>query len=414
MVDFFSNVPDIVIDTILEKLPIRMAAQTSVLSKQWRQAWLSLQHLRFDSGFQEQQKNKDGSCDWRKNSRIISSILLHHRGHVRDFILYVPDDADEDHMNLSQWISFLSQNGIQKVIISNWDCKVFITPYIFRCSDLVYLSLGNFSLNPPPSCFHGFPKLTYLSLVDFKFSRPNIFLSLIENCKMLATLRLDTWSGMDHVVIDSPRLQTLIIKGEFDSLAFRNVRSLKSISLCLKTMPKKVLTVETVDAINHLASSCQLQSIHFEGYLCQLLAAGGAVRSPPVTFNHLNELRLSNLNLSKFDVFRYLLSMIECCPYIKKLDISVIPGEKVGLGGHIFDLNYKYKLDRLRVVNIEGITGSSAELKLVEYVLAISASLENLFFKSGKCDTDSERKMSRALMRFPRASPKASLVCLDT
>ncbi|XP_074274754.1 F-box/FBD/LRR-repeat protein At1g13570-like [Silene latifolia] len=137
------------------------------------------------------------------------------------------------------------------------------------------------------------------------------------------------------------------------------------------------------------------------------------MRSPSVTFNHLNELCLSDLNLSKFAHFRYLLSMIKCCPYIKKLDISVIQDSKYARQ-HILDFDYNYKLDHLYEVNIEHITGSSAELKLVEYLLAISVVLKNVFFKSVNCDTtELQLKMSKTLMEFPRASPKARLLFLE-
>ncbi|XP_074274743.1 F-box/FBD/LRR-repeat protein At1g13570-like [Silene latifolia] len=408
--DFFGNVPDLVIDKILENLPIRMASQTSVLSKLWRHGWLSLERLNFGFDFQKQQKNKDGSCNWQKSSLIISSILFHHNGPVRDFCLYVPNDADGAQTNLSQWISFLAKNGVQRITIDNSDGHI-ITSYIFWCNELVYLQLANFSLNSPPTCFHGFPKLKHLELRNVEFTEQNTFCSLIENCRMLVTLKLDDWLGMDHVVIDAPSIQTLILNGDFESLAFRNVRNLKNVSMCLKKMPEKLITVETVDSVNLLASSCQLKSIEFNGHLCKFLAAGGIIGSPPVTFNNLDKLYLCNLDLSDFAILRYVLSMIECCPYIKNFYISVIPGKNVGQ--HIFDFNHKYKLDHLREVNIKGITGSSVELKLVEYLLAISASLENLFFQSGKCENDSELKMSRALMRFPRASTKASLVCLE-
>ncbi|XP_074274734.1 F-box/FBD/LRR-repeat protein At1g13570-like isoform X2 [Silene latifolia] len=411
MKDFFENAPDLVIGKILENLPIRMAAQASVLSKKWRHAWLSLENLIFDSDFQKQQENEDGSCNWRKSSRIISRILLHHNGPIHSFDLYVPEDADEDHMNLSQWISFLSKNGVQMITITHWDSKMYIPSNIFRCSELVYLELANCTLNPPPTCFHGFPKLKYLELVNVEFTNQNIFCSLIENCRMLVTLILVDWVGIDHFVIDAPSLQTLIIIGDFESLAFRNVSSLESISMGLRKMPEILVTVEIADAINLLASSCQLQCISFDDHLCKIFAAGGLIRSSSVTFNQLQELRLINISLGKFRVLRDVLSMIESCPYIKKLIILVTSGKNVGQ--HMVDFNYNYKLDHLQEVYIEGITGSSAELKLVEYLLAISPVLENMFFYSGKLGIESEPKMLRALMGFPRASPKARLLFLE-
>ncbi|XP_074274748.1 F-box/FBD/LRR-repeat protein At1g13570-like [Silene latifolia] len=407
-VDYFSNAPDIVIDKILESMPIRMAARTSVLSKQWRHAWLSLEKLNFDAGFWAVTKD-NSNVDWRKGSQIISGILLCHSGPVHEFDLNLPCEAC---MTYRHWISFLSKNGVRKIVIRNCYLKMAITTPIFWCSELVHLELSAFNLNPPPTDFIGFPNLKHLVLAEVKFITQSSFSSLIGNCRMLETLKLVNWSGMDHIVIDAPSLQTLVLNGDFQSLAFGNLRSLKSISVCLKTMPKNhTTTVATIDAVNLLASSCQLRYIKFDGHLCKLFAAGGNIRSSSVTFNNLHGLCLSNLDLSNFDAFRYLLSMVECCPYIKKLDISVISSQNVGQ--NIVDFNYNYKLDHLREVIISGITGSSAELKLVEYLLAISTVLENLFLKCGKLGIDSKLKMSSALMGFPRASPKARLLFLE-
>ncbi|XP_074274740.1 F-box/FBD/LRR-repeat protein At1g13570-like isoform X2 [Silene latifolia] len=408
MEDLISNVPDIVIDKILEKLPIRKAAQTSVLSKQWRHTWLSLKSLIFDHNFRKELKYNAETSNRREFCLIISSILLHHNGPVHDFVLSI---LGCDLTNHSQWISFLSKNGVRKIVIINWGDTMDLTSYIFRCTELVHLELYNFNLNPPPTDFTGFPYLKHLELLYINFTKQNSLHSLIRSCKMLATLKLDNWSGMDHIVIDAPSLQTLILIGDFESLAFGNVRSLKSISLHLTKMPKKLVTVETIDAVNLLASSSQLQTIQFGGYLCQFLAEGGIIRSPPDTFNHLDKLCLTYLDLSDYVVFSYLLAMIECCPCIKKLDISVIPDKNVG--PHILDYNYKYnyKLNHLLEISIKGITGSIVELKLVEYLLVISVVLENMFFEFGNVGIESELKMSKALMRFPRASTKASLVC---
>ncbi|XP_074274741.1 F-box/FBD/LRR-repeat protein At1g13570-like [Silene latifolia] len=411
MGDFFENAPDIVIGKILENLPINLAAQTSVLSKRWRCAWLSLKSLIFDRDFWKELR-MNGSYDYQKFSLTISNILLHHRGSVHDFCLHILHDASRDRTNHSEWISFLSKNGVRKItIISYWYKKMDITSYIFWCRELVSLELKGFRLCPPPTDFSGFPNLKHLVLENIHFKQ-NIFSNLIENCRMLETLILVEWSGMDHIVIDAPSLQTLVLNGHFESLAFRNIRSLRSISMGLKILPDKLVTAATIDVVNLLASSCQLQYIKFDGHLCKLFAAGGIIRSSSVSFNHVHELCLINLSLSEFGVLRDLLSLIECCPNIKKLDISVISGENENenVGQQISDFNYNYKLDDLREVKIKGIIGSIVELKLVEYLLAISPVLENLFFKSDRISIESELKMSRALMGFPRASTKARLL----
>ncbi|KMT03247.1 hypothetical protein BVRB_8g197910 isoform B [Beta vulgaris subsp. vulgaris] len=80
---------------------------------------------------------------------------------------------------------------------------------------------------------------------------------------------------------------------------------------------------------------------------------------------------------------------------------------------HKFDYNEDYKLGHLLKVIITGITGSSAEFKLIEYVLATSVVLEELFFMCDSLDPSSELKVSRELLQLPRASPKAKLVWFE-
>ncbi|KNA05873.1 hypothetical protein SOVF_186270 isoform B, partial [Spinacia oleracea] len=81
-----------------------------------------------------------------------------------------------------------------------------------------------------------------------------------------------------------------------------------------------------LDSLKDLATSCELQHLQFRGLLCQV---------KPNT-----------------DVFQ-----------------------------HKIDFNDNYKLSHLSRVKFTGITGSSAELKLIEYVLAISEALENFLYK---------------------------------
>lgn len=80
---------------------------------------------------------------------------------------------------------------------------------------------------------------------------------------------------------------------------------------------------------------------------------------------------------------------------------------------HKFEYNKDYKLGRLLKVLVTGLTGSSAELELIKFVLAISVVLEELSFKCCDLDPISELKMSRELLELPRASSKAKLVCLE-
>ncbi|KAK9676095.1 hypothetical protein RND81_11G053400 [Saponaria officinalis] len=310
-------------------------------------------------------------------------------------------------MNHGQWLCYLSKNNIRKIVIRNSYRCMKINSFIFWCNELEHLELDFFTLSPPPTGFSGYRNLKHLELVNIIFSEENVFCSLFANCTMLASLRLEDWRGMSHMVIDVPSLKTLILKGYLEGLAFRNVCNLESVSMSLDS---GLMTDDIKDVVNILANSCKIQFIDFGGDMSEFLVAGG-IKKPPVAFNYLNELCLSDLNFSEFGVSRYVLDMVDCCPNIKKLNIIVVEGGN--LEQHELDYNYSIKLNHLLEVKIEGITGSSAELKLIEYLLAISVVLEKLFFTFEYLHRKSEVKLYRELMGFPRASTKARLICLE-
>lgn len=74
--------------------------------------------------------------------------------------------------------------------------------------------------------------------------------------------------------------------------------------------------------------------------------------------------------------------------------------------------NNNCELKHLVKVKITGISGSSPELKLIEYLLSIASKLEKLEFEC--ClDPKPELEVTRDLLEFPRASPNAKLICLN-
>lgn len=59
--DVISSMPDIVINKILDRLPIQEAVRTCILSKDWRYKWKILSQLVFDkefNGFLQATKNE--------------------------------------------------------------------------------------------------------------------------------------------------------------------------------------------------------------------------------------------------------------------------------------------------------------------------------------------------------------------
>ncbi|XP_021725015.1 uncharacterized protein LOC110692316 [Chenopodium quinoa] len=182
--------------------------------------------------------------------------------------------------------------------------------------------------------------------------------------------------------------------------------------MCLSLSPMENTTyLETVRAILTFAMPpVRLQYLRFDGHLCKFLAAG-CFKKLTQTFSHLRILCLTKLDLDDFNVFCFTINMVQNCPYIKYLELSSITPNKSVLQ-HKFDYDNNFKLRHLLKAKITGITGSSAELKLVEYIVGISVKLTRFLFKCNNLDPSSELKVLRELLQLPRASKKAKLVCL--
>ncbi|XP_056697357.1 F-box/FBD/LRR-repeat protein At1g13570-like [Spinacia oleracea] len=348
--DLISNLPPIATEKIMKRLPIRMAARMSVLSTEWKNNWLSLRHLVFDQTFWEV---------------------------IRDpqpvYIYGAAAEAEKVSRIVSNIL--LHHNGpLQKFY--------FFCPLYVKGEYLMKLKLRRFVLNPPPRDFKGFADLRSLELFMVKCD-PDIFGSLVAGPR-LTLLKLEHCIGFEHLIIDIPSLKTLVIKGAFPYLSFENVV--------------------------RLATCCKLQHLEFWG-LCQFSAAGGVAKSFPLKFNYLSKLCLISLNLGRIDVYHFGFGMIQSCPCIKELEISLTSNKNTLVPKLEYDDNFK--LPHLRKVRVMGIKGSLAELKFIEYVLAISVVLEKFFFEFGYLeDANSKNLVLMNLLQLPRASPKVQLVCL--
>ncbi|KAJ0612071.1 putative F-box domain-containing protein [Helianthus annuus] len=74
--DIITNLPDDLINPILERLPVKDAVRTSVLSKRWRYRWTTMRTLDFHFGFSGQFLNI-GAYQHNGFIRVISQIMCY-------------------------------------------------------------------------------------------------------------------------------------------------------------------------------------------------------------------------------------------------------------------------------------------------------------------------------------------------
>ncbi|XP_048490796.1 F-box/FBD/LRR-repeat protein At1g13570-like [Beta vulgaris subsp. vulgaris] len=254
--DMISSMPTEVTDRIMKRLPLKMAAKMSMLSRIWRRNWLSHRYLVFDKAFWEEH-SKNGKFDWLNISKIISNILLFHNGAVQLFHLYIPEEGGYKDMslNISQWISFLSRVGVKKICISNRSGRRLTIPsHIYACKELVKLRIEFYVLVGPPCEFKGFAHLRNLELVNVDLERVNV--ELDELLGTTIKILIASCPRLTGLVINVSRIQT------FDLPILRTLRS--------RPFLADILSWTLVSDIKILMGSSELQCLQLGGKMCQV------------------------------------------------------------------------------------------------------------------------------------------------
>ncbi|CAK9184633.1 unnamed protein product [Ilex paraguariensis] len=197
--NIFSTLPDNITEIILKCLPLRDAARTSILSREWRYRWITIPVIVFDRWLplelQESQKFKT----------IFYQVLLLHKGPILKFTLSVRGLRSCPDIN--HWILFLSKNNVQEFTLCIYEGDPHILPsHLFTFRQLRHLNLSNCVFKPLPT-FEGFSRLVSL-LFSGVIIVPERFVWLISNSPELEQFWWDGCTEFDCLEIDAPRLKT--------------------------------------------------------------------------------------------------------------------------------------------------------------------------------------------------------------
>ncbi|KAJ0445007.1 putative F-box domain, leucine-rich repeat domain superfamily, F-box-like domain superfamily [Helianthus annuus] len=202
--DFITNMPDNVVTNILDRLPLRDAVRTSILSRNWRLKWTMLSQIVITASF----FGYLSQTSYINNRvRVIDRILLHVRGAITKFFLSIDEVIDDEDIN--HWILFLSRKGIKDLTIKNW----YVTPlklhtHLFSCLELKRLTLSNCYFNPPPT-FYGFPNLLSLNL-SVVFEENTELGPFFTRCPLLESLTINDCRKVGKVkLIEIAKLENL-------------------------------------------------------------------------------------------------------------------------------------------------------------------------------------------------------------
>ncbi|KAF5787927.1 putative leucine-rich repeat domain superfamily, F-box-like domain superfamily [Helianthus annuus] len=205
-----NTLPQTIIENILCLLPIEEAAQTSILSREWRYKWTTIPKLEFGSSSVLEIRTQENQTSHverarkimerrRKLFNAIPRVLLMHQGPIHEFS--IDSIANCDCFELDPIIFHLSRNHAVKKLKLAFDYMYPHNNNARRCGLLHKLPLCAFSLHhlrdldlsyvdiDHQPIFSGFGSLRSLSLIKVKISTKAL-LHLLSNCPSLKRFTL--------------------------------------------------------------------------------------------------------------------------------------------------------------------------------------------------------------------------------
>lgn len=407
-VDRISNLPGNLIDLILQLLPIHVAAQMSILSKTWRDIWLSNPYLVFDSVFfSEVGSKKDKQTRIFEVPSIISSVLLAHSGPVSNFLLCIPLELPfHNCRDMSLWIKNISNNRVRKLELLNKTLVAYKMPsHLFSCSELTHLTLVNCILNPPTR-FQGFCNLIYVKLVDVKITADMLFGTRVEK------LYLTHCTGVGHLGCQfkySNNFTDLIILygGEIDLEWFECMQNVIVCGLMMERVTN--FKNETIN-LDKLLGNMPMTSILFLGgsFLGSLGPCGAVLKRPMPKLTYLILFCVSTVHI------QHVLCLIRSSPNLQNLNIRLDTELNSSDDVDLLDwmvLSGDMKLEQLEYIEIQGMVGSRTEFQFVKLLLASAPSLQLIKLVKNRTvdDPNKELRILQELLQFPRVSPTAQI-----
>ncbi|XP_076898991.1 F-box/FBD/LRR-repeat protein At1g13570-like [Bidens hawaiensis] len=387
--DVISNMPDIVITNILDRLLIQDAVRTSILSRNWRFKWTMLSQLVFDWNFFDLLKTQ-GKIN---HVRVIIRILVRLRGVITKFVLSIDDVSDTEDIN--NLILFLSRKGIKDLTLVNSDDTLLKLPtHLFSCLELKHLKLYNCCFDPPPT-FLGFPNLLSLDLCVMAFEKKFELGEFFTRCPLLENLTMDDVSEWEKIKLDGiAKLENL------------KILSLRFYDDDFEDDETMITSSSTIFEL--LGSLLKLEELRLDFANCRLTDADANKRFSTV-FPSLNVLKLSGICLDNRVKLSCAFELISSCPNLQTLEMTASNWNADSPSQVDDDYNTTGLLQLRRVV-FECLKGSENELRLIKYLLACSPFLKRIeiYFRL-LLSSDEKLMFATKLLKFHRASPVAEI-----
>ncbi|CAM8900475.1 unnamed protein product [Rhodiola kirilowii] len=408
--DRISELPSNIIECILDRLPIRDAVATSVLSKEWRHKWTRIPNLVFDI---EYINHIVSFGPFRKltmpfeYSNIIGKILFLHVGPIHRFVLSIPSFCNDVHLNLVSWMHFISRKEVKELTIEALYAEIKLPSYIFNCSELQSLKIvvPRLDLHPPQD-FGGFCNLRCLDLLGLLDGTQ--ISNFISKCSLLETLSVHRVVDGDTLIIDAPRLLSLYIGCPLESfLKLKNIHGVTTISLDFG----RPGTVKFCDLFDTFGSVPNIVNVTL---CCDM--PEDAPTSLPTTLHFHRSLTLLEIDISSPQCILFILCILRSSPNLRELNLGIHPvayiSEEAALQFLDMQIIQPQTLNKLLTIKIKGLLGSRVEIMFIKLILSSTTVLETMYLTGEFMVEKAEITFTSELLKCKRPSPQAQLIYL--
>ncbi|CAH1441141.1 unnamed protein product [Lactuca virosa] len=413
--DRISNLPEHLIESILERVPLEEAVRTSILSKNWRYRWTTMRALVFHEYFSIKFA-KNGAFGRNGFIRIINQILFLHKGPILKFHLHIPDISLDSYKEVDQWMLFLSRNGVTELVLTNSNRRYELSSHVFCCLELRRLKLQNCFYKPLE--FEGFLNLVELILRHIDFGARLCGTKI--NLPQLKHLSLFKCTNVYNFNIQATKLQILTVSACPDAMLLRLLDSpwLLKAMIALQKPIQDFLRLEKMNLSTMLSKLPIVEYFHIDKHFLKCLIAEKIPKLLPHAITSLKHLGLMDFELGDLDLVHSALCLLRNSPNLEKLFVSHSLEPRIDVGpasNHLESPDCLYRtLDQLQIVEMRHLKGSKAELFFIKLLLAHSPSLQNFTITpSQKTDAQKRFDIAKDVMQFPRASPKSKNVLLE-
>ncbi|XP_071711990.1 F-box/FBD/LRR-repeat protein At1g13570-like isoform X1 [Rutidosis leptorrhynchoides] len=261
-VDRVTNLPENLLYSILERLPIQDAVRTHVLSKKWRYKWTLMRSLVLDKRFSEK-FSKNGAFGRNGFIRITNQIFNFLKDPLLKLHLHIPNMALDSFQEVDQWILSLSRDGVKELFLTNSNQPYQLPFYFFHCLELRTLNLENCIFKPPLE-FQGFLHLETLILKNIEF-RANLHGTVID-LPQLQMLQFCECTNVLNFNIKSAKLWGLMVLNCPDATLLWLLHN-KYVTMLTITLCQPIQGAERINLVNLLSNMPRLITLIIDGFL---------------------------------------------------------------------------------------------------------------------------------------------------